>query len=319
MDRLRCFVAMRFDELQTDKVYDRFIKKTLKRLRIVPIRVDRVQHNDNVDAKIIREIEDCDMAIADLTFARPSVYFEAGYAQRLVQVIYTCRKDHFKFNPKDVCDNLRVHFDLQMKPIIRWRDEDDSGFAGRLEARIRKVVRPLLRDKAARARKNDARLQFARFSVMQRSRIIEGILQQRLRSMGFRKHDENTFFRSRKGKRDLALAIFGAGPSISRVALRKWFHEIRNRLRATVNLITEQRRPTRVVVHWIICTLSRTPPSKVHEVFTTCSQDQSNPFKYGWESGSLPMMMARPPVELNLYTVDGISSEDDCKEKVSAP
>jgi hypothetical protein len=30
------------------------------------------------------------------------------------------------------------------------------------------------------------------------------------------------------------------------------------------------------------------------------------------------MMMARPPVELNLYTVDGISSEDDCKEKVSA-
>src|SRR5580765_8219234 len=114
MITLRCFVAMRFEEQQTDKVYDRLIEPTLKRQQIVPIRIDRVEHNDNIDQRIIREIEHCDLALADLTFARPSVYFEAGYAERKVPVIYTCRKDHFKANPNDVGDNLRVHFDLQM-------------------------------------------------------------------------------------------------------------------------------------------------------------------------------------------------------------
>ena len=75
MDRLRCFIAMRFGEIQTDKLYDRLTKSTVKQLEIVPIRVDRVEHNDNIDQRIIHELEKCDFAIADLTFARPSVYF----------------------------------------------------------------------------------------------------------------------------------------------------------------------------------------------------------------------------------------------------
>jgi hypothetical protein len=33
---------------------------------------------------------------ADLRYARPSVYFEAGYAERSVPVIYTVRRDHFR-------------------------------------------------------------------------------------------------------------------------------------------------------------------------------------------------------------------------------
>lgn len=70
MDRLRCFIAMRFGETETDKVYSRLIKPAVKQLEIVPIRIDRLEHNDNIDQRIIRELEECDLAIADLTFAK---------------------------------------------------------------------------------------------------------------------------------------------------------------------------------------------------------------------------------------------------------
>src|SRR5580704_7133706 len=129
MNRLRCFVAMRFDEPQTDAVYDNLIRPALTCQGITPIRIDRVEHNDNIDARIIQEIEGCDLALGDLTFARPSVYFEAGFAEgRSVPVIYTCRKDHFTPKPDDTLANLRVHFDLQMKNIIPWNNEKDSRF-----------------------------------------------------------------------------------------------------------------------------------------------------------------------------------------------
>src|SRR6267143_392191 len=92
--RLKCFVAMAIGHEETDAVYDGLIAPTLRNKRVRPVRVDRIEHNEDIDDKIISEIETCDFMVADLTFARPSVYFEAGYAQRKVPVIYTGRKDH---------------------------------------------------------------------------------------------------------------------------------------------------------------------------------------------------------------------------------
>lgn len=75
--------------------------------------------------------------IADLTYTRPSVYFEAGFAQSLVPVIYTVRKDHLlEGQPED----LRVHFDRKMKPIIDWKNPNDSTFSNRLERRIKSTI-----------------------------------------------------------------------------------------------------------------------------------------------------------------------------------
>jgi hypothetical protein len=88
-----------------------------------------------------------DFAVCDLTFARPSVYFEAGFAQRAVPVIYTVREDHLTRGQPDDC---RVHFDLQMKPLITWLSGDDVTFAVRFEKRLREsVLRDLLRDREA--------------------------------------------------------------------------------------------------------------------------------------------------------------------------
>jgi nucleoside 2-deoxyribosyltransferase len=144
--RLRCFVAMAFGHGDTDEVYDS-IKKTLEPIGIDTIRVDRLEHNDDIDDRIIAEIKQADFVLADLTYARPSVYFEAGYAQRVVPVIFTARRDHFKAKFDDSQGNLRIHFDLQMRNIIGWSSARDETFLKRLNARVKRVVAPILAER----------------------------------------------------------------------------------------------------------------------------------------------------------------------------
>jgi nucleoside 2-deoxyribosyltransferase len=135
--RLRCFVAMAFDYDDTDRIYSVF-ERLLRSMGITAVRVDRIEHNDDIDNRIIQEIKQADFVLADLTYARPSVYFEAGYAQRAVPVVYTCRRDRFRPRVDDPKGNVRVHFDLQMKNIVAWATEHDSTFAERLRRRMRR-------------------------------------------------------------------------------------------------------------------------------------------------------------------------------------
>src|SRR6266516_2832485 len=98
--RPRCFIAMAFGHDDTDAIYET-IAATLRALQITPIRVDRIEHNDNIDRRIISEIDKADFVIADLTYSRPSVYFEAGYGERKATVVYTVRRDHLKQKDDD--------------------------------------------------------------------------------------------------------------------------------------------------------------------------------------------------------------------------
>jgi len=129
-----CFIAMAFGRDDTDLFYEQQILPVLKRNGVKPIIINRHQSNDDLNLQIFGQLEKADFCIADLAYTRPSVYFEAGYAQRLIPVIYTVRKDHLS---KGQPDDLRVHFDLQMKPIIDWISPNDSTFARRLEKRIK--------------------------------------------------------------------------------------------------------------------------------------------------------------------------------------
>ena len=117
--RLRCFVAMAFDYDDTDRIYSVF-ERLLRSMGITAVRVDRIEHNDDIDNRIIQEIEQANFVLAGcLTYARPSVYFEAGYAQRAVPVVYTCRRDHFRPRVDDPNGNVRVDFDIsKMKNIV---------------------------------------------------------------------------------------------------------------------------------------------------------------------------------------------------------
>src|SRR5260370_40074899 len=135
---------MALEHPDTDKWFDKTLRPLLKSVGAQPRRVDRTEHNDDIDDRILAEIKAADFMVADLTYARPSVYFEAGFAQRKVSVVYTCRNDHLTAPS----DPNRVHFDLQMKNIVPWREPLDRRFRRRIESRLLKVTLPLLRDKA---------------------------------------------------------------------------------------------------------------------------------------------------------------------------
>lgn len=56
--------------------------------------------------------------IADLTYRRPSVYFDVGYGHGLgINTLLTCREDH----QRGAEDGKMVHFDLARYRISRWK------------------------------------------------------------------------------------------------------------------------------------------------------------------------------------------------------
>ena len=154
--KLECFVALAVGRADVDEVYDRIIVPTLKDLGVVARRVDRHEHNDDIDDKILELIDNCDFGIAELTYARPSVYYEAGRINGLSRpVIFMARKDHLTPRPDDPEGNLRVHFDLQMKNIIDWTGPSNR-LSQRLASRVRLVTRPIRAILEAEARKREA-------------------------------------------------------------------------------------------------------------------------------------------------------------------
>jgi hypothetical protein len=143
---MKCFVACAFGKNDIDELYDKTITKALLKYEITPLRVDRFEHNNNIDQQIIQMIKESSFCISDLTYARPSVYYESGFANGLGKdVIYTVRKDHFSPRTDDENGNLRVHFDLQMKNIIDWTNKNlETTFLSRLEKRIEFIYKPLI-------------------------------------------------------------------------------------------------------------------------------------------------------------------------------
>jgi len=143
--RLKCFIAMPFDRTDTDYIYKLVYKKLLGNFKITEVRVDVKEHNKNINDFIIEEIKKSDFMITDLTYARPSVYYESGFGERKIPVIYTVRKDHFKGNTDDLNSNLSVHFDVSMRNIICWEKDKINLFKNKLESRVKHVTRPIIR------------------------------------------------------------------------------------------------------------------------------------------------------------------------------
>lgn len=169
---MKCFIASAFDKKDVDEIYDRIIVPVLKKYLIQPLRVDRIEYNDDIDDKIFSLINDADFCIADLTYSRPSVYYEAGFVYGGGKsVIYIARKDHFKTELNDPYSIYKIHFDLQMKNIIPWTMPSTS-FQRKLEKRISKVIKPLI-EKRNEYNKNKAEVdEFAKLSQIRRQQTI---------------------------------------------------------------------------------------------------------------------------------------------------
>ena len=110
----QAFVAMSFSDVMDD-AWERGIKLGVEEAGYSALRVDKVEHSDKIDAKIIADIRSSRFLVVDVTEQRQGVYFEAGYALGLDRpVIWTVRED----------DLENVHFDTRQYNHIVWNDPD---------------------------------------------------------------------------------------------------------------------------------------------------------------------------------------------------
>lgn len=214
---------MAFGQVDTDRMYHRCIKPLEKKFPISVIRVDRKEHNREIDTVIMEELNGADLVIADLTYARPSVYYEAGYAERAIPVIYTVRRDYLHSRSGDP-DHVRVHFDLLMKNIISWVPKDEQKVERKLWARLAHVLRPLLEDrKRDLARRNEQAL-FLALSGAQKQLTIERTMRSTFKSMGYRPTPGGVFFlRSQRSTVNVAHLIVTPG-----IAPKRFSHSFEN-------------------------------------------------------------------------------------------
>jgi hypothetical protein len=123
--RTTIFVACAFGQATIDQLYSTVLEPTCKSLGYRPVRVDLSEPATTITDAILQGIQKAACIIADLTHARPSVYFEVGFAQGLgVPSVMTCREDHYR----GMGDSERVHFDLEQYKISFWKQLEDQSF-----------------------------------------------------------------------------------------------------------------------------------------------------------------------------------------------
>jgi len=164
-DSQQCFVAMSLAP-EMNNVFELAIKPGIEYIeegenesRFRALRIDNKEHTNDINDEIIAEIRRSRFMVCDLTGYRGGVYWEAGFAYGLgLEVIYTCRKDWIKAEPlKDtkgkVINKLLdsngnkieikkdgIHFDLEHRNRIDWKEIDLEGFEDKLKKRIKAVI-----------------------------------------------------------------------------------------------------------------------------------------------------------------------------------
>lgn len=135
-----CFVAMWFNEVM-QKVYNNAISSAISECGFKAVKVDNVEHNNDITDEIISGIKSSRFVIADMTGYRGGVYYEAGFAKGLgKQVILTCRKDWFdgEYDDQGRPKKERIHFDINHLNIIVWETEEE--LKTRLISRIKATI-----------------------------------------------------------------------------------------------------------------------------------------------------------------------------------
>lgn len=138
-DGTKAFVAMWFNKKETGAAFDTGISPALVNCGFhPPFRVDQVEHSDKICDRIVAEIRESALVIADFTGHRGGVYFEAGLAKGLgIPLIWTCRD-----NGLDDEDGLsRAHFDTRQYNHITWKTGEEDKLRQRLEDRIRATTK----------------------------------------------------------------------------------------------------------------------------------------------------------------------------------
>lgn len=123
------FVAMSYDPTLRP-AYDAGVKAALEQdCGFEVIRLDDVEHNENINEEMLVRIMASEFMVADFTQHKAGVYFEAGFARGLGRrVVWTCHES----------DRRNCHFDTRVFNHIFWTDAAD--LRARLAMRIRATI-----------------------------------------------------------------------------------------------------------------------------------------------------------------------------------
>jgi hypothetical protein len=119
------FIACAFGHSDVDELFTTELCPVCESLGYKAVRVDINEPSWTITNFIKEGISGAVGVIADLSFARPSVYFEVGFSQGLgLTPLLTCRKDHNRENK----NGLKVHFDLEQFKISFWHKNKNGKF-----------------------------------------------------------------------------------------------------------------------------------------------------------------------------------------------
>lgn len=128
----RAFMAMKFGDVELDRVFVNYFKPACERAGFELVRLDEQPKAGLIDDRLRVEIRRSRFLVADLSDGNSGAYWEAGFAEGLGRpVIYTCRKNVFDDEAR------RPHFDTNHHLTVVWDPEHLEDAANSLATTIR--------------------------------------------------------------------------------------------------------------------------------------------------------------------------------------
>lgn len=147
-DKEKCFVIMPISD-QGDypkghftKVYEQIIKPAVENAGYIPYRVDENKISDTIINKIFDAIQECPMAICDLSNRNPNVLYELGLRQAYDKPVVLIQ-DNKTENIFDVSGISTIYYqsDRLYENVLEAREKIKDAIISTKEGRINTLVR----------------------------------------------------------------------------------------------------------------------------------------------------------------------------------
>lgn len=147
-DKEKCFVIMPISD-QGDypkghftKVYEQIIKPAVEETGYIPYRVDENKISDTIINKIFAAIQECPMAICDLSNRNPNVLYELGLRQAYDKPVVLIQDDKTE-NIFDVSGISTIYYqsDRLYENVLRAREEIKDAIISTRKGNINTLVR----------------------------------------------------------------------------------------------------------------------------------------------------------------------------------